>query len=132
MADAEKKQSTDPNARKTKIKKWSMIAGGTALVFLAAILLFPKQNQGNALAIKTLNATVQKSSITTTVTGTGNLQTGATNDILLPSGLDVLEVLVESGDHVLAGDILATFSAVSVQSKIAELHTELEALDAKI
>lgn len=132
MAGTDKKQNMDPIAKKKKRKKWPFIAGGVALVFLAAILLFPKANRGKALAMATLTATVQKGSITTSVTGTGNLQTGTTNDILLPSGLDVLEVLVESGDHVCAGDTLATFSVASVQSKIAELQSELETLDTKI
>ena len=131
MASHNENEKGKAKFSKKKITKWSLIAGGVVVVFAAAIFLFPKGG-GQALSAVVLSATAQKSSLQTTVTGTGNLETGTTSEILLPSGLEVLDVQVESGEHVSAGDVLATFSSASVQSKLLELQEQLEALDEQI
>ena len=131
MASHSENEKGKAKFSKKKITKWSLIAGGVVAVFAAAIFLFPKGG-GQALSAVVLSATAQKSSLQTTVTGTGNLEAGTTSEILLPSGLEVLDVQVASGEHVSAGDVLATFSSASVQSKLLELQKQLEAEEEKV
>ena len=84
-------------------------------------------------AMETLqSAEAQMGSISTTVTGSGNLSLERGQDILIPAGLTVDEVLVQTGDRVAAGDVLATFDAFSIQARIAHVQGELDRLDRAI
>ena len=80
-----------PNFQKKKIAKMmSLIAGGVVARFLRQRFFISKGRWPGPLSAVVLSATAQKSSLQTTVTGTGNLEAGTTSEILLPSGLEVL------------------------------------------
>ena len=77
-------------------------------------------------------AEVKKGNISNTITGTGNLELDDAETVSIPSGLKIEDVLVESGDYVSAGTVLANVDSASVQTAMDEIQSELEELDEKI
>lgn len=82
--------------------------------------------------IKVQTAEVKKGNISNTITGTGNLELDDAEAVSIPSGLTIGDVLVESGDYVSAGTVLANVDSASVQTAMDEIQSELEELDEKI
>lgn len=76
--------------------------------------------------------TVEPGTVTTTVVGSGKLAYSSTQDILISSSVEVEELLVAAGDHVVAGQALARINMVSVKSRIAEVEDAIGELDSKI
>lgn len=74
----------------------------------------------------------KKSDISNTIVGTGNLELDDSDKITIPSDIEIKEVLVESGDSVSKGDVLATVEATSVASAIEELQDEIDDIDEEI
>lgn len=74
----------------------------------------------------------KKGNISNTITGTGNLELDDAEAVTIPSGLTIEDVLVESGDYVSAGTVLANVDGTSVQTAMDEIQSELEELDEKI
>lgn len=81
---------------------------------------------------KLQTAEVKKGNISNTITGTGNLELDDAEAVSIPSGLTIEDVLVESGDYVSAGMVLANVDSASVQTAMDEIQSELEELDEKI
>lgn len=81
---------------------------------------------------KVQTAEVKKGNISNTITGTGNLELDDAEAVSIPSGLTIGDVLVESGDYVSAGTVLANVDSASVQTAMDEIQSELEELDEKI
>lgn len=74
----------------------------------------------------------KKSDISNTIVGTGNLELDDSDKITIPSDIEIKEVLVESGDSVSKGDVLATVEPASVVSAIEELQDEIDDMDEEI
>lgn len=85
--------------------------------------------QGTPEAVST---EVESGSISTTVVGTGTLQNDTAGAVKIPAGLTMEEVLVESGDAVQEGDVLAKVNAASVLKALSEAQEELKELDGEI
>ncbi len=79
-----------------------------------------------------LIATVTRGSISTTVSGSGNLAEEDVEEVLLHSGVEVEEVLVEVGDRISQGDLLARVDMSTVLAAMADVQDQLDALDEKI
>lgn len=71
-------------------------------------------------------------SISTVVSGSGNLTDVDLESIKLPDGVAVLEVKVKRNEAIAKGDILATVDMASVISAMADLQTQIEELDDQI
>lgn len=78
---------------------------------------------------RTESAEVRVGEITTTVTGTGNLSMRTGYELSIPQGLEVDEVFVRTGDIVRAGDPLAAFTPISIQTRLAAVQTALYELE---
>ncbi|MDD3279235.1 MAG: HlyD family efflux transporter periplasmic adaptor subunit [Lachnospiraceae bacterium] len=100
----------------------------TAVVFFQRHLAQPVMagSEGN------IEVTAATGTIANTIIGTGNLANDDAVSIKIPSGVVIDEVLVESGDEVLAGDVLATVDSASVYSAMEEVQSAIDELDAKI
>ncbi len=83
-------------------------------------------------AKEALTASVTRGSISSTVTGSGNLADEDVEPIRFHSGVRIDEILVETGDSVQAGDLLATVDMSSVLAAMADLQKQLDELDAQI
>lgn len=77
-------------------------------------------------------ASAEKGSISKTIVGTGNLEADTPVNVTVPSGVVIDEVKVESGDHVSAGDVLATVDNASVLSAMKDVQEKIENLDGVI
>lgn len=79
-----------------------------------------------------LSAQARRGTISTLVSGSGMLQNVDTETVSVPSGVEVTEVLVEYGDQVKEGDMLATVDMASVRSVMSDLQDEITSLDKQI
>lgn len=120
----------------SKKKKW--IATGMSVVLVggaAGGIYFNTHHrsfQAKAETASVQTATVEKGDISTTVVGTGNLESSSAQDVTMPAGVKVDKVLVESGDSVQKGDTLATVDADSVKQAMLDVQEEIDELDEEI
>lgn len=80
--------------------------------------------------VKNYTATI--GTISTTVSGTGVINDVDTEDVSVPNGVEIDEVIVDPGDAVKEGDIIASVKQSAVFSAISAVQDELNTLDAKI
>ena len=81
---------------------------------------------------KVQSATAELGSISNTIVGTGNLGLSDAQSQTIPSGIEVEEVMVESGDQVTKGDTIAVVSKASVLKAVEETQEEIQNLDDQI
>lgn len=107
---------------------WAAVVIATVLVAALIVGLIARARGGSAeeAEITVQSAEAAKGSISTTVVGTGTLAGGASTDVVVPAGIKVKEVLVESGDTVEAGQILATLDEASIASQLLEVKESME------
>ena len=107
-----------------------------AVVILAVVIVaaFSLSNARNARADASpaVSAITEKGSIAETVVGTGNLANKTADEVEVPVGVEVEEVLVEEGDEVQVGTPLARVTELSVKENMLEIQEALDALDEEI
>ncbi len=121
-------------ARKKRIVRVVLIIV-IVLAILAAIVGALRKRvteQVNEKDDEALTATVTKDSISTTVSGSGNLADEDGEEIKLHGDVEIEEIMVESGDIVEAGDLLATVNMSTVLSAMGDIQTQLDELDDEI
>ncbi len=111
--------------------------GGCAAVALAAVVglsmvFHGKGTQNRAAEVSVRSAAAEKGNISKTVTGTGTLENGESEEVLAPVGVRVEKVLVDSGDTVTKGQQLATLNEASVAEKLLEVKESLEDVEDEI
>ena len=117
---------------KTKKKsglKWAFLAA--IVILAAAVLFFARSRQGTArhTAEDMRTATAEIGDIVTTVSASGALQMAAPQNVTVPEGVELDEILVEQGDSVHKGDLLATVTASSLRSALADVQNQISAAD---
>ena len=121
--------------KKSKKKKIISLIVIVAVAGTSGTVVYRKVRRPVAAATETSKvqtAEVKKGNISNTITGTGNLELDDAEAVAIPSGLTIEDVLVESGDYVSAGTVLANVDSASVQTAMDEIQSELEELDEKI
>ena len=126
--------------RKKKIKGSTIVKAIVVTILVAAVLAgaviilkdrvktqFADKNSSN---IKT--ATVESGSISTTVYGSGRLADDDVKTQEIPDGIEIKDVLVETGDTVKEGDTIATVDLSTVLSAMASTQADIDSLDKKI
>lgn len=111
----------------------------TILLVLAVILVIgvsvlrqQVRQQFGGEAQEVLSEQAEKGTISTVVSGSGMLLNVDTETISVPSGVEVTEILVEYGDTVEEGDLLAVVDMATVRTAMSELQEEIEDLDDQI
>lgn len=121
---------------KMKNKKvfWGSIAGcaGLAIVLAGGFFLQAKGASKNRTETTVQSAEAKTGNISTTVEGTGTVSNGAATDVVVPTGIKVKEVLVESGDTVEEGQVLATLDEASIASELLEVKENIESVEDEI
>ena len=116
-----------------KKKKWVaplvitlsiVILMGGGLAFLSKTM-----EKATAMLAKPGEAQVTKMSIISTVDGSGNLTAADTYDINIPTELIISETLVEVGDEVHEGDVIANIDPASITTAIVSAQSELDNID---
>lgn len=121
---------------KIKHKKifWGSIAGctGLAVILAGGFFLQAKGASKDQAETTVQSAEAKTGTISTTVEGTGSVSNGATTDIVVPTGIKVKEVLVENGDTVEEGQVLATLDEASIASELLEVKENIESVEDEI
>lgn len=79
-----------------------------------------------------LSHTVSTGTISTVVSGSGILTNEDTETIEVPAGVELTEILVENGQTVAEGQLLATADMATVRSAMSDLQDTLDDLDDQI
>ena len=79
-----------------------------------------------------LNYSVKTGTISTVVSGSGILENVDTETIEVPAGVELLEILVENGEAVAEGQLLATADMATVRSAMSDLQGQIDDLDDQI
>ena len=121
---------------KMKNKKvfWGSIAGctGLAIILAGGFFLQAKGASKNQTETTVQSAEAKTGTISTTVEGTGSVSNRAATDVVVPTGIKVKEVLVESGDTVEEGQVLATLDEASIASELLEVKENIESVEDEI
>ena len=79
-----------------------------------------------------LSYSVKTGTISTLISGSGILSNVDTEVIEVPAGVELTEILVENGQTVKEGQLLATADMSTVQSAMSDLQAEINTLDTQI
>lgn len=79
-----------------------------------------------------ISARVEQGSIKETVVGTGTLVNETANEVEVPVGLEVEEVLVEAGDTVEVGTAIAKVTELSVKQNMLDIRKAIDSLETEI
>lgn len=121
--------------RQKRIRKTLIILLSVGIVLTGGVLFFRQRVQeqfaaNNQKEVESAEVTV--GSIKTTISGSGNLTSEGVLDVEIPTIITVEDTLVEAGDTVEEGQLLATVNVSSALSALKELQEELEDLDDQI
>lgn len=105
---------------------------GIALVITVNRLRTNVRERFGGTGIEVLSHEVTRGTLSTVVSGKGILAEDNLETVTVPDGVTVEELLVEAGDSVTEGQVLATVDMPSVLSAMAALQTSLEDLDEQI
>ena len=83
-------------------------------------------------AAETQSAEAKKGNLSKIIVGTGNLDLAEAEDQDAPSGLEISEVMAESGDQVKEGDVLAVVDESSILEAMEQVQSEISELDESI
>ncbi|MGN0977957.1 MAG: HlyD family efflux transporter periplasmic adaptor subunit, partial [Faecousia sp.] len=103
-----------------------------ALVILVLSLRHKVEQQFASAAAEVQSYTVQTGTINTVVTGSGILTQEELEQLTVPAGVEITEVLVDSGDTVKQGDLLATVDMATVMTALSNAQEQLDDLDSDI
>ena len=123
-----------------KKKKKKIIRTVISIVLILAILLISAVNflqrrvrQEFAMGdVEVISYEVTTGTISTVVSGSGTLQNVDTETVVLPSGVELRDILVSYGGAVEEGELIATVDMGTVRSAMSELQTAIEDLDEQI
>lgn len=116
------------------IRNVIMILLVLAVILIAGVSILRRQVRERFASNNTevQSETVQTGTISTLVSGSGTLANVDAETITIPDGVELTEILVENGDTVEEGQLLATANLSSVRSALADLQAEIEDLDDQI
>lgn len=126
--------------RKKKIKASTVVKAVAAIVLIGGLLtgavIILKDRVKTQFASGSdsnfKSATVGSGSISTTVYGSGRLSDDDVETQEIPDGVELVEVKVEAGDQVKAGDTVATVDMSTVLSAMSSVQADIDKLDKKI
>ena len=110
-------------------KKWPWVLLIIFVLLVIIIITFISNIPKMEDLIVYKDYTVSRGSITSTITGSGVLESVDTEKIFVPDDIAISDVLVKVGDRVVAGETLATLDVESLKDRVAYLSGELSLLD---
>ena len=105
---------------------------GIVLTVTVSILRRNVQQKFGPTGDDILSHSVSTGTISTVVSGSGILSNVDTETIEVPAGVELTEILVENGEIVAEGQLLATADMATVRSAMSDLQKEIEDLDDQI
>ncbi|MBE6838686.1 MAG: HlyD family efflux transporter periplasmic adaptor subunit [Ruminococcus sp.] len=110
-------------SKKAKIILWSVIAAAVIAIVAIVIASIGSVSEGNK---RVSNTTLTKGAVSTTVSATGEVASTNSKNIYTSAGYEILEVNVEVGDKVKAGDVLCVIDDFKIKKSIAIAEANLE------
>ena len=127
--------SKNKKLRRRRIIWTVLITIAVIVVILVAIVIALTKNVEKrfaAAAAEVQTYEVTTGTIHTIVSGSGVLIEENLEEIDVPSGVEVNEVMVEAGDAVSKGDLLATVDMATVMTSLSSLQDQMRELDKAI
>lgn len=120
--------------RRKVIRTVLMIIGILAIILVATVIILTKKVEKRfaAAAAEVQTHVVATGTIHTIVSGSGVLTEEDLEEISVPSGVEVNEVVVDAGDAVRKGDLLATVDMATVMTSLSSLQDQMNQLDKSI
>ena len=105
-----------------------------AAILIATVILLTRKVEKRfaAAAAEVQSYQVTSGTIHTIVSGTGVLTEEDLEEITVPSGVEITEVMVDAGDTVRKGDLLATVELATVMTSLTSLQDQMNDLDKDI
>lgn len=120
--------------KKRKIKSIIWACAIVLVVGLLVLLPFLMEANANKVSdeVSYLTAKVEKNTISTTLSGGGILTEQDAVSVSVPDGVKLREYLVENGDSVTEGTVLASVDTLSVMNAITQVQDTLDTLKEQI
>lgn len=121
--------------RRRKVIRTVLITIAVIVAILIAVVIALTKNVEKkfaAAAAEVQTYQVTTGTIHTTVSGSGVLAEENLEEISVPSGVEVNEVMVDAGDTVAKGDLLATVDMATVMTSLSSLQEQMDELDKAI
>ena len=120
--------------RRKLLRTVLIIIAVIAAILIATVIILTKRVEKRfaAAAAEVQSYQVTTGTIHTIVSGTGVLTEEDLETISVPSGVEVTEVMVDAGDTVYEGDLLATVDLATVMTSLTSLQDQMNALDKDI
>lgn len=126
-------QSKKARKRKTLITVAAILAI-LAVVLLVAVSMLRRQvrNKFGGSGSDVIITQASRGTISTVVSGSGMLLNVDVEEVSVPAGVEITETLVEFGDTVQKGDLLAIADMATVREALSAMQEELNGLDEEI
>ena len=115
-----------------KRRKWPWIALAAVAVVIILVIIFVSSAANGLKNTVYTRYDVKKGDVTTSITASGTLRPQDSQEIDIPDGIEVEDVLVSVGDRVSKGDRLAKVNENDAKKTASELKDSITALDAQI
>lgn len=109
-----------------------LLLAGAGIVTAVTVLRNRVRTQFAPTTAEVLSYEAERGRISTTVSGSGSLSYPDSEDITVPSGVEVEEILVRPGDTLSEGDAIAAVDVNSVMTALADVQSQLKDLDEQI
>ena len=127
--------SKNKKLRRRRIIRTVLITIAVIVAILVAVVIALTKNVEKKFAAavaEVQNYQVTTGTIHTIVSGSGVLTEEDLEEIDVPSGVEVNEVMVDAGDAVQKGDLLATVDMATVMTSLSSLQDQMNDLDKAI
>ena len=127
--------SKNKKKRKRKIIRTVLIIIAVIAAILVGLVFYLRKSVEKRFASAAAEVQiyeVKTGTINTLVAGSGTLTQVDVEDITVPVGVEITEVLVEKRDTVAQGDILAAVDMATVMTTLADVQDQLDDLDDEI
>lgn len=129
------KLSQEKKQRRRKRLRWVIIIVAVIFAALVMVVSHLRKNVDARFAATQKDVqsyTVAPGTIHTLVSGSGVLEQVDEEDVTVPAGVEVDEVIAEAGDAVAKGDLLAKVDMASVVDTLSSTQDQIKTLDKKI
>ncbi|MCR3955222.1 MAG: biotin/lipoyl-binding protein [Gudongella sp.] len=110
-------------------KKKGLITAG-AIIGIAALIYFFALSGPSQIQVSSME--VMEGSIEQRLDITGKIVSEDIQEVMIPSGTDVLQVMVQEGDKVNKGDLIAVLDPSELQTRLSKLRINLEQVEADL
>ena len=126
-------QKKKKDRKRRTVRTVIIIVAVIALVLTVGVLRLRRRVQMSVASNSDVSSAVaERGSISTTVTGSGTLADVDEEEITVPAGVVIDEVLVKANEKVREGDELATLDKASLLAAMETMQSEIQSLDSQI